>query len=275
MRTVFAFAAFTLAAASPVWAQSPTMVTGPRTLTPGHVACTDLPVVTRPAPTRFIKGGHNTDGHQSLYRGQIAVLTRTADDGLQVGQRFFVRRLQGGPSREFPRPGEGFGMVHTAGWLTVTGMDEYNALARVDYACDSIELGDYLEPYVEVVLPTSADPAIPTIDEMPGLPATGFHLPAPLKGAPMFDDRANVLFGTDTRTTFGDGDTLSIDRGTVHGVKLGARFQIYRGKQYGLPLVYVADAVVMEQGELTSKVVLVRVKDVVAAGDVVVARRTP
>lgn len=251
MRTVFAFAAFTLAAAGPVWAQSTSMITGPRTLTPGHVACTDLPVVTRPAPTRFIKGGHNTDGHQSLYRGQIAVLTRTADDGLQVGQRFFVRRLQGGPSREFPRPGEGFGMVHTAGWLTVTGMDQFNALAMVDYACDSIELGDYLEPYVEVVLPTSADPA----------------------GAPMFDDRANVLFGTDTRTTFGDGDTLSIDRGTVHGVKLGARFQIYRGKQYGLPLVYVADAVVMEQGELTSKVVLVRVKDVVEAGDVVVARR--
>ena len=251
MRTVFAFAAFTLVAAGPVWAQSPPAITGPRTLTAAHVACTDLPAATRPAPTRFIKGGHNTDGHQSLYRGEIAVLSRSADDGLQVGQRFFVRRVQGGPSREFPREGEGFGMVHTAGWVTVTGMDEYNALATVDFSCDSIEMGDYLEPYVEVLLPTSAEPA----------------------GLPMFDDRANILFGTDTRTTFGDGDTLSIDRGTVHGVKLGARFAIYRGIQLGLPLVYVGDAVVMEQGELTSKVVLVRVKDVVQSGDVVVPRK--
>ncbi len=73
--------------------------------------------------------------------------------------------------------------------------------------------------------------------------------------------------------TFGDGDTLSIDRGTVHGVKLGARFMIFRDIQYGLPLVWVGDAVVMEQGELTSKVVLVLVKDVVQRGDVVVPRR--
>jgi hypothetical protein len=253
MRTVFALAAFTLAAAGPVWAQSHPLVTGPRTLTPAHVACTDLPAATRPAPTRFIKGGHNTDGHQSLVKGEVAVLTRSADDGLQVGQRFFVRRVQGGPSREFPREGEGWGMVHTAGWVTVTGMDEYNALASVDYTCDSIETGDYLEPYVEVVLPTSADPA----------------------GAPIYDDRASILFGTDTRTTFGDGDTLSIDRGTVHGVKLGARFMIFRNIQYGLPLVWVGDAVVMEQGELTSKVVLVLVKDVVQRGDVVVPRRVP
>ena len=27
-----------------------------------------------------------------------------------------------GLPREFPRPGEGFGVVHTAGWLTVTGL---------------------------------------------------------------------------------------------------------------------------------------------------------
>ena len=253
MRTVFAFAAFTMAVAGPVWAQSATTITGPRTLTPPHVMCTDLPVVTPSTSTLFVKGGHNTDGHLSLRKGEIAVLNRTAGDGLQAGQHYFVRRVHGGPSRGFPREGEGFGMVRTAGWLTVIGMDEFNALATIDFSCDSIEAGDYLEPFTELTLPTSADPL----------------------GAPNFGDRANILFGTDTRTTFGDGDTVSINRGTVHGVAPGARFAIYRNIQYGLPLVYVGDAVVMEQGELTSKVVLVRVKDVVQAGDVVVPRRTP
>jgi hypothetical protein len=252
MRTVIAFAACTLAAASPVWAQS-TMITGPRTLTNTHVMCTDLPVTTRPATTLFVKGGHNTDGHTNLVKGEIAVLNRRADDGLKTGQHYFVRRLYTGRTRGFPREGEGFGMVRTAGWLTVLGMDDVNALAMVDFSCDSIEAGDFLEPFSDLTLPTSAE----------GL------------GAPMFDDRANILFGTDTTTSFGDGDTLNIDRGTVHGVAPGARFAIYRNVQWGLPLVYVGDAVVLEQGELTSKVVLVTVKDVVQQGDVAVRRRNP
>jgi hypothetical protein len=132
-------------------------------------------------------------------------------------------------------------------------MDDVNALAMVDFSCDSIEAGDFLEPFSDLTLPTSAEAL----------------------GAPMFDDRANILFGTDTTTSFGDGDTLNIDRGTVHGVAPGARFAIYRNVQWGLPLVYVGDAVVLEQGELTSKVVLVTVKDVVQQGDVAVRRRNP
>ena len=252
MRTVIVFAA-TLWAAAPVWAQAPPNVTGPRTLTPAPVMCTDLPAVARSASTLFVKGGHNTDGHASLYKGEIAVLNRSADDGLKAGQHYFVRRVHAGPTRGFPREGEGYGMVRTAGWLTVMGMDEVNALALIDFSCDSIEVGDYLEPFSELTLPTSADPL----------------------GAPNFDERASILFGTDTRTTFGDGDTLNIDRGTAHGVSPGARFAFYRNVQWGLPLVYVGDAVVLEQGELTSKVVLVRVKDVVERGDVVVPRRNP
>ena len=249
--TVIAFAACTLAAAGPLSAQS-VSITGPRTLLPAHVMCTDLPVVTRTASPLFVKGGHNTDGHQVMAKGQIAVINRAFGDGLRVGQSYFVRRLHTGPTREMPRIGEGFGMVRTAGWLTVTAIDEVNALALINYSCDSIEVGDYLEPYVEIALPMSADPL----------------------SAPIFGEYASILFGTDTRTTFGDGDTLNIDRGTVHGVLPGARFAIFRNVVQGLPLVYVGDVVVMEQGEFTSKVVVVRVTDVVQRGDVVV-RRNP
>lgn len=253
MRTVIAFAACTLAAAGPLWAQSPPSITGPRTLAPAHVMCTDVPVVTRTQSTLFIKGGHSPDRHTSLYKGEVAVLNRTVDDGLRVGQRYFARRLHVGATRGLPREGEGFGMVRTAGWLTVTALDEVNALATIDFSCDSLEAGDFLEPFVEQPLPTSAEPM----------------------GAPIFGEYGNILFGTDTRTTFGDGDTLNIDRGTVHGVARGARFAIFRNVVPGLPLVYVGDAVVMEEGELTSKVVLVRVTDVVQQGDVVVRRRNP
>ena len=47
---------------------------------------------------------------------------------------------------------------------------------------------------------------------------------------PDFSDRANVLEGTDAKAMFGDGDTLSINRGTAHGVVLGARYAFYRDR---------------------------------------------
>ena len=252
MRSVIVCAALLLAASPTAWAQSRSPVTGPRTLRPQQVSCTDLPAATLPVPTLVIRGGHNTDGRQTFSSGDVVVVGRVPDDGLAVGQRFAARRLQGGPAR-FPRRGEGFGKVRTAGWLTITAVDDTNALAVIDFACDSIESADYLEPFTEVVLPVAADPM----------------------GEPQFAERANILFGTDTREMFGDGDTFSIDRGTTHGVAVGARFAIYRDHMNGIPLVYIGDALVLETGELTSKVVLVIAKDVVQVGDVAVPRRLP
>jgi hypothetical protein len=112
-----------------------------------------------------------------------------------VGQRYIAQRLRTDPKR-FPRPGEGYGDLRVSGWVTIRAIDEFNALAQIDAACDSIEIGDLLEPYVESQLPTSA---------------TAPHYPD-------FSDRANVLFGTDNRVLFGDGDVFSIDRGTAQGV---------------------------------------------------------
>lgn len=249
MRIVTFVAVTLLLAAGSSWAQVPREITGPRTLNPARVNCTDLPVATRPVPTLVVKGSHSVDGRQSLATGDVIVIARALDDGLVVGQRYTARRLHEG-SGQF-RPGEGFGAVRNAGWVTITALDDLNALATVDFACDVIAPGDYLEPFVEVVLPTAAGPM----------------------GEPQFDDRARILFGSDRREIFGDGDTFSIDRGAVHGVVPGARFAIYRDRQIGMPLVHLGEAVVLEAGELTSKVVMVTVKDFVEVGDVAVPRR--
>ena len=244
----FAAVAVVLAAGS-ISAQSPREVTGPRTLRPAHLDCTDLPVAVQPNPTLVVKAGHNTDGHHLMVTGDVVVVARVADDGLTVGQRYVARRLQA-PAR-FPQPVEGLRAVHNAGWVTITAMDDLNALAIVDHACDGVEPGDYLEPYVEAVLPDAALSV----------------------GEPQFDDRASVLFGQDRREIFADGDLFSIDRGTAHGVAAGARFAIYRDHRNGSPLVHVGEAVVMHPSELTSKAVLVRASGVVGIGDVAVPRR--
>ena len=164
-----------------------------------------------------------------------------------------MRRLQGDP-KTFPREGEGFGAVRTAGWVTITAVNEWNARATVDLACDSINTGDYLDVYTEPALPTTASQML----------------------LPDFSDRANVLPGTNAKAIFGDGDTMSITRGTAHGVTVGARYALYRdlwGGIDGMPLFHLGDAVVVELGELTSKVIVVKTNDAITVTDIAVPRR--
>jgi hypothetical protein len=237
-------------AAAPVFAQS-IDVTGPRTLTPPMVMCTDLPAAAKPVPRLVIKGPHTTDGRTAM-SGGLLIINRTPNDGLAIGQRYISQRLNGDP-KMFPRPGEGYGDVRITGWITITAIDELNALAEINLACTAIESGDFLEPYAEIALPTAAA--------------------EPVK--PDFSDRANILFGTDRRLMFGNGDVASIDRGTVNGVVAGHRYAIYRDFHNGLPLVHVGEAVVMSAGEQTSKVVVTTTRDSIGPGDVAVPRRQP
>ena len=240
-----------LALAAPVYAQTSVDVTGPKTLTVPMVMCTDLPVATKPIPRLTIAGPHTPDGRTAMNSG-LVVIGRTPNDGLAVGQRYIAQRLRSDAKR-FPRPGEGYGDLRVSGWLTIYAIDEFNALATIDLACDSVETGDFLEPYVETPLPDRASPPV----------------------YPDFNDRANILFGNDNRTLFGDGDVFSIDRGSLHGVQPGQRFAIYRDYHLGLtpPLVYLGDVVAMTVSEQTTKVVVVRAIDGILPGDVVVFRR--
>ncbi|MEO8682027.1 MAG: hypothetical protein ABI665_23470 [Vicinamibacterales bacterium] len=255
MRRRLVVAATFLLAAAPSWAQTPPpdrAHLGPRTLVPAMVACTDLPITAVPVPSVVILGGQNPIGRTVLYKGDVVVLNSGTNENLGVGQRFVVRRLQGTP-KQFPKKGEGFGAVRTAGWLTITAVNETTALAMLDFTCDAVSPGDFIESFTEPILP----PAASALSE------------------PQFDERARLIFGVDRRSSFANGDLLSIDRGTAQGVPTGARYAIYRDRHDGLPLVHVGDAVVVETSELTSKVVLVMVRDAISADDIAVPRRAP
>lgn len=233
-------------------AQTPPTVLGPRTLLPAQILCTDLPVATPPAHQVVVRSGHNPDGRLSLTAGDVAVLSGGTPAGLSTGQRYLVRRLRVS-EKALTRETEGYNSVRTAGWVTITAVDDHTALAKVDFSCDTIEPGDFLETFREPALPEKAsDP-----------------------GDPRFSERAHVLFGIDRRVNLADGDLFNLDRGREQGVALGGRFAIYRDRHDGAPLVHVADAVVLELAANTSKAVLVMVRDAVLAGDLAFPRRIP
>jgi hypothetical protein len=251
MRTSVALLFTLVLLPSQAGAQTPTTVLGPRTLTPAQVLCTDLPVTAVPAQKVLVRAGHNTDGRLNLVAGDIAVLSGGAPAGLSTGQRYLVRRVRAGEKSPPAHSADVYSAVRTAGWLTITAVDQQSALGKIDFACDSMEPGDYLETFVE-----------------PGLPERSADM-----AEPNFNDRARVLFGIDRRANFGDGDLFSLDRGRDQGINLGDRFAIYRDHHDGAPLVHVADAVVLEMSEKTSKAVLVMVRDAVLTGDLAFLRR--
>jgi hypothetical protein len=251
MRIRVASVAALCLAAVPAFAQSPREVSGPWTTTPPIVVCTDVPVKARPTPRLSVLGGHRPDTVQGLTTGMTVIIARTPDDGLAVGQRYVASRLTNEPKMFSPLNEEG-GALRVHGWMTVTAIDNINALADIDFACDPIMPGDYLEPYSEFALPTAAS----AVDV-----------------APDFSDRAKLLFGQDTRALVAAGDIISIDRGTAHGVVPGARFAVYRDKRNGLPLIHIGEAVVLQVNEQNSKVMITRAQDGMETGDVAVPRR--
>jgi hypothetical protein len=223
---------------------------GPRTLLPVHVLCTDVPAAAPATPALTVAAVQVGDRMRfSMGEGETAVVDAGTQQGIAVGQRYVARR----PLRRVQivmEPPDPWMSLHPSGILTITAVDERFALARVDSACDAVEVGDYLEALA-----------------MPTLPAA-----TPPGGPGDFDDRATVLFGKDRRRIFGDGDLLSIDRGAAHGVTGGVRFLLYRDRQNGLPLVELGEAVVVDVAQEHSRAVVVRVLDFVAAGDVAVKR---
>ena len=236
----------------PVAPQAGSQAYGGKILVPAIVACTDLPTATVPMPPLRILAPHAADLHAGASRNDVVVLNAGTPQGLAIGQRYFTRRVNGPVNREAISATDR-GAVRTTGWLTVVAADERFALARIDYACVTVESGDYLEPY--------AEPAVPTTPQA--------------DGPPNFSDMSRVLFGVDRHEAFGAGDLLSIDRGQSQGMTVGTRVAFYRDRMIGTPLYELGAGVVIEVSAETSKVAVERAAPEIKAGDYVAVRRTP
>ena len=119
MRVSVVFTAISLIVAAPVWAQSKPVLS-PRTTLLAHVMCVDMLVPALPVPTLRIKGAHSHAVRLALTRGDLAVISRTLDDGLAVGQRYLVRRLPTGAQAVLPKAG-GYVPIRTTGLTGFSG----------------------------------------------------------------------------------------------------------------------------------------------------------
>jgi hypothetical protein len=214
---------------------------------PKRLTCAaPVAVFSVPQPVHRLAAANEADGklRRAFASPDTLTIAGGTSVGLQPGQQFFVRRMLQSPNHEKPSLAVP-GIVHTAGWITVISADESAAVARIDHACDHFIQGDFLEPFTPVPMPaTIARP-----------------------GQPTFVDMGQLLFGTDGRRSFANGDLIVINRGASHGLAAGARLAVFRDPGRGAPLVAVGHAIVLTVGADTATVVAERVRGALATGD--------
>ena len=238
-------------AGAPVLAQrAPSPV--PTGLTPEVLSLACAPSVAYQVPNVPLRvtGSQESVVHYTFAPGDLIVINGGTDNGIEVGQEYFTRRA-------VPVEREGVGRnnpatIHTSGWIRVYAVDEELSLATVTFGCDSVELNDYLEPFV---LPEAPEVSI-------------------LRPEAQRDNYGRVITGSDNRTSFGLGDYFVVDRGSNHGIAAGAQFVVYRDKlEPDTFLVELGEAVAVEVGPGISTLQMTVSRDAVMSGDYVALRK--
>jgi hypothetical protein len=215
------------------------------------LACAPTLISADPPHAMRVTGGQDSFTRRIFGPGDLLTINAGTGDGIAVGQEFYVRRTQtrtGARRITAKTPG----IVHTAGWIRIYSVDDHMALATISHACDTVETGDYLEPF--------AVPAVPAI--------------ATERLEPQRDNYGTILPGADRRTSFGRGDFMIVDRGSDHGVTPGAQFVVYRDRrETGDFLFDLGEAVAVDVKAATSTLFVTVSRDAMSAGDYVALRR--
>ena len=197
-----------------------------------------------------VTGGQDTGKRRSYFPGDFITISGGRENGIEPGQEYYVRRLQmlanQRPSRETPAN------IRTSGWIKVYAVDDQLSLATVVHACDSIDIHDYLEPFVMPVVPRMSTET----------------------AKPERDNYGVILFAADYRQTLGKGDFFMVNRGSDHGVAPGDRFVIYRDKKLAENFLYdLGEAVAVDVKSDRSTLQAIVSRDAFMPGDYVAPRK--
>jgi hypothetical protein len=209
-----------------------------------QLACAPISLPAPPVGGLRVIGGY-TRGRIMFGPGEPLIINAGTAQGIKPGQQYFVRRHV---RDEFTPVTANFIpiSVHTAGWITVVDARENVAVATVTHACDGVIEGDYLEPYVDPVVPQ----------------------PSAVQGTPDYDHPGQIVMADERRQSGYPGLLMLVNRGTDHGVRAGQTITIFRQTLNGQgPLVDVGRATVMSVRPQTALVRIDSSREAVYVGD--------
>jgi hypothetical protein len=215
------------------------------------LACAPTLVFEVPPQPLRITGGQDSRVRVGFRPGDLITINAGTDNGIEVGQEYYVRRLKpalraAAVSRTNPAT------IRTAGWIRIYAVDAKLSLATITHACDAIEQGDYLAPF-----------ALPQLT-----------VPQVTNASPQRSNYGRVLLGIDNRRAFGFGDFFIVDRGSDHGVSLGAQFVVYRDKRQADNFLFIlGEAVAVDVKPESSTLQVTMSRDAFLDGDLVALRK--
>ena len=216
------------------------------------LACAPSAVLEPPMTPLRITGGQDSFVRRNYAPGDLVTINAGIKNGIEVGQEYFVRRLQVSNLQMITRDTPG--VIRTAGWIKVYAVDDEWSLATISHACDPIEVGDYLEPLKLPVVPTVSQDR-PKAER---------------------DNYAKVIGGSDRRRSFGKGDYFVINRGSDFGIEVGSQFVLYRDKKMAENVLFeIGEGIATEVKPDNTTVLVTLSLDAIHSGDYVALRREP
>ncbi len=202
-----------------------------------------------PTPIR-VTGSQESFVHRVFGPGDLITINAGSDNGIEVGQEYYTRRVVPIERRAIGRDNPA--TIRTTSWIRIWAVDDEMSLATITHACTGVELNDYLEPF-----------------SLPKETAVSALRPKAQRG-----NYGRVMTGNDRRTIFGRDDYFLVDRGSDHGVSLGARFVVYRDNLQPENFLFeLGEAVVVEVMPEWSAVRGTVSYDAFRAGDYVALRK--
>ena len=209
-----------------------------------QLACAPISLPAPPLGGLRVLGG-DQHGRIMFGPGEPLIINAGTAQGIKPGQQYFVRRHVRDPFT--PSTADFIPVsVHTAGWVTIVDARENVAVATVTHACDGVIEGDYLEPYVDPVVPQ----------------------PAAVQGGPDYDHPGRIVMADEGRQTGYAGLLMLVNRGSDHGVRAGQTLTIFRETLNGQgPIADVGRATVMSVRPQTALVRIDSTRGAVYVGD--------
>jgi hypothetical protein len=215
------------------------------------LACAPRAAFTPPDTPLRVTGGQDASVRHSQAPGDLITINAGSQNGIEVGQEFYTRRVLVSRREAVTRATPG--TILTTSWIRVYSVDDMLSLATITHACDTVDIGDYLEPF-----------------KLPTVPTFASNQTKPLR-----DNYAHVMLGNSRRGNFGQGDFFIMDRGSDHGVTPGTQFVLYRNKQQPQNFLYdLGEAVAVDVTPETSTLLVTVSRDAIAEGDLVAIRGT-
>jgi hypothetical protein len=216
-----------------------------------EVAC-GARAVAMPADMSLRVGAGREHGKSMFGPGDVLIIKGGTSQGVKAGQEYFVRRVVAdrfmAPGADGAQPSS----IHTAGWIRITDVQGDSATATITKACDSIEEGDFLEPFEKVTVPSS--------------PAAA--------GEPDFNNPGHLVLGDERRQMAAQGNMMVLDRGSDHGLRAGQRLTVFRTTGGGTgPIARIAEATAMVVHPETTIIRIDKTSDAVVVGDLVAIHR--